>query len=186
MAIKQFITLEGAEQVVANLKKISDAGEQALNTFRRSGEAFVPVDQFTQSLRGTSQAATEAGASFGSLTEAGHLLRPVLEEIGVHVGNIRELSFLAREGIAGLATALVGALAVAAAKAADAMDNLNRSMGFLFGGQGTAAVAGLSKGVEGLPAAPLPVVLSADAAARPATASSRASRTSNTSCAQLR
>jgi hypothetical protein len=150
MAIKQFITLEGAEDVVANLKKISDAGEQALAKFRESGQQFVATDQFTNSLNQASQALTRTSSATGEFRDGLHLLRPVLGEIGVSLGNIRELGALARLGFEGLAIALVGSLAVAAAKAADAFANLQRSMAFLFGSQGANALDQLKQSADGM------------------------------------
>jgi hypothetical protein len=150
MAIKQFITLEGAEAVVANLKKISDAGEHALNTFRASGQQFVATDQFTNSLNQTSQALSHTSSATTEFREGLHLLRPVLTELGLSLGNVRELGVLARVGIEGLAVALTGALVVAAAKAADAFANMQRSMAFLFGTQGTNALDQLKQSADGM------------------------------------
>jgi hypothetical protein len=149
MAIKQFITLEGAEDVVANLKKISDAGEQALAKFKESGQQFIPAN-FTAGLQGAQQATAGLSRSTNELSTAYHLLHPILQEVGISISEFRSFAVLANEGIAGLAVAVGGALVIGATNAADKMANLQRSMAFLFGAQGKAAVDSLGKGLEGL------------------------------------
>jgi hypothetical protein len=150
MAIKQFITLEGAEQVVANLKKISDAGEQALAKFRQSGQQFVATDQFTNSLNQTSQALARTSGATSEFRDALHVLRPILAETGLAASGFGEFAIAARAGIEGLALAIVGSLVVAAAKAADAFANMQRSMAFLFGAQGTNALDELKKSADAM------------------------------------
>src|SRR5215469_13293533 len=124
MAIKQYISLEGAEDVVANLKKISDAGEQALATFKQSGQAFVPIDAFTTSLGRTSSAMATTTSATHDFVESLHILRPLLNEAGFAMGGIREFSIAASTGIAGLAIAVGGTLLIAIQKAADGFANL--------------------------------------------------------------
>ena len=151
MAIKEFISLEGVDDVKKNLKDLQTAGEQSAKAFSNIGQGAAPsLNQVNVALKQASQSFREGGSGLSSFSEALHVLRPALSEFGVGLVNVRELSILARVGLEGLAIAVGATIAVAAAKAADALANLQRSFQFLFGTVGTNALDQLKKSADDL------------------------------------
>src|SRR6516164_3136688 len=121
MAIKEFISLEGVDDVKKNLKDLQTAGEQSAKAFSDIGQGAAPsLNQVNIALKQAGQSFREGGSGLSSFSEALHVLRPALSEFGVGLVNVRELSILARVGLEGLAIAVGATIAVAAAKAADA------------------------------------------------------------------
>ena len=65
-----------------------------LASFRASGQQFIPLDNFNNSLGRTSQATGELTASTHGLTAAYHLLHPILSLAGVQLGEFRAFAVL--------------------------------------------------------------------------------------------
>jgi hypothetical protein len=151
MAIKEFVSLEGVDDVKKSLQDLQTAGEQSAKAFTNIGQGAAPsLSQINIALKQVGQSFAEGGSGLSGFSEALHVLRPALSEFGLGLVNVRELSILARVGLEGLATAIAVGIAVAAAKAADALANLQRSFQFLFGAQGANALDQLKKSADDL------------------------------------
>lgn len=150
MAIKEIITLEGVEQVKGQLKDLGSTGEKELKKFSDIGKTGDTANPFNKLVEGAKQAGLglqEGSQKVGELREAIHVVNPILEEAGVHLGNLGAFARLAGGGIAGLAIAGIGAAIVAlnnlgtsAARTKAALDGL-----FSNQGQGTQALGELGK-----------------------------------------
>jgi hypothetical protein len=142
MAIKEFVSLEGVDEVLSRYKELKTGGEstaQAISDIGGgAGEGLAPVTVNIQQARAAMGAAE---GSTRSLTEAMRVLRPALQEAGLAMGNMRELSVLARAGIEGLAIALTGAALIALAKLADQAAITKGKLGDLLGSQAAGATA---------------------------------------------
>jgi hypothetical protein len=138
VAIKEFISLDGVEDVKSKLADIQKSGEGAATAINSLGsgtsQAGAGAKGITVSFGDASKAVRDAGNSTSLFANALHLLHPALQEAGVSLGSMRGLTSLAREGIDALALGLGLALVVAAAKAADEFKTLQANMTFLFGG----------------------------------------------------
>lgn len=147
MAVKIFISLEGGDNVQKQIDAIGKSLGALGKTDLNKGLNFSDVNiQFANA----SKAMGDAAQSSGTLAEGIHLLRPALNEAGLALGSVRELSILARAGIEGLGIALGATLVVAAAKATDAVTTLQKGFQFLFGSTGTNALDGLKKSADEL------------------------------------
>ncbi len=156
MAIKIFVALEGAEDIVKSLDTITSHSKEFADSINNIGGATGAggtakgLQDVTVFLGGASNAMQQHARSVNDVTEAYHILRPILGEFGGSVSEIRGLAILAREGIEGIAIALGATFAVAAAKAADALATLQRSFQFLFGTTGAGAFATLKQNLDGI------------------------------------
>src|SRR5262245_6769138 len=101
MAIKELITLDGVEQVEAQLARINVAGEKSIAQFNALGGAT--GDSFT----GFTAGAAAAGAAMDDtsqstikLSTALKALKPALAEVGLGLGNLGSLARIANQNLA--------------------------------------------------------------------------------------
>jgi hypothetical protein len=152
MAIKEFVSLEGVDEVLARYKELQAGGEATAAAISDigQGEGFAPV---TVNIQQASQALAEHGRSVSSVSEAYHILAPLLRAAGASMSELRGFAILARGELGALAFAVGGALILALAKLED---NAKRSQGALtdlFGGsaaRGQQAFDQLTKSAEQL------------------------------------
>ncbi len=151
MAIKQEISLEGVEEFLHQLERVTQGGEETVTKFRELGgeNFFVPISEGAKSASG---ALGEHTRSVAGVTEAYHILVPLLETAGVHISDLRGFALLARAGLEGLGLAVGGALLLGLAKIEDAATRTQRQLEDLFqsktlGGQ---AFEELKKSAEGV------------------------------------
>ncbi len=114
MAIKELITLEGVEEIEAKLARLNKAGEESLGQFRELGGAAGDT-AFDKLVDGAQKAGLGLQAATGHtklLSEAIHVLHPILQIAGVRMGELGSFARLAGAGIGALAVATAGAVAV--------------------------------------------------------------------------
>jgi len=124
--IKQRISLDGADDVAAKLKKIGDTGADAFKKLKEySGQSLGNVGEFAKAAdRHVGEFAKAAdrhgdvgGEDFGKkLREALHALHPVAEQAGIDLGNLGQFGRLAGAGLIPLGAAITGSLLFALAK----------------------------------------------------------------------
>jgi hypothetical protein len=98
-----------------------------------------------------------ATASVHAFRDAFHVLRPVMQEAGMGMGELGAIMIAGRAGIGGLAAAIVGTLVVALEKSQEAADAASERLGAFFGSaeKGRAAFQGLGNLNLGVPATQL-------------------------------
>jgi hypothetical protein len=115
MAIKELITLEGVEQVEAQLARINVAGEKSLKQFSDLGQAGSSGGGFDKLVQGAKSAGLEMDKTSEStlkLSTVFKALKPVIHEAGLEIGNFGALGRLASTSIVGFGAALTGAVIV--------------------------------------------------------------------------
>ena len=149
MAIKEFVSLEGVDEVKAQYKDLAQSAEQTSQAVSQIG-GDINVQNLNVALRQAGQSFTEAGSGARSLSESLHVLRPILQELGVQVGGLREFGIIGRESFAGLAVAITGAAAIALLKFNDSLRQSQAILGDFLGSQarGAQAFASISDSVE--------------------------------------
>jgi hypothetical protein len=145
MAIKEFITLEGVQEVEAQLKKLAATGEQSLEQFRKPLPDIKLPDLDTKPVE-------EAGGHVVKLTEVLHTLRPVLQAAGIQFSEFGALTRLAGTSLIALAAATTGAVIVGLAKLEESIAATKGRLTDLFGtaGAGERAFNQLKEGTIGL------------------------------------
>jgi len=129
MAIKELITLDGAQQVEAQLARINVAGEASIAQFNALGGAT--GDSFTGFTAGAAAAGTAVADTEQKtirLSTQMRALKPVLADLGVSLGGIGGLARVANSSLA-LAGAAAGALATLGL--AKLQENTDRAKGNL-------------------------------------------------------
>lgn len=123
MAIKIFVALEGAEDINAALDGMVQHSEAFADSINSIGAgqtgAGGGLKDITIVAGGASRALNEHNQSVHGVTEAYHILVPILREAGISFGDIRGFSLLARAGLEGLAVAITAIGVVALAKLED-------------------------------------------------------------------
>jgi hypothetical protein len=149
MAIKEFISLEGVDEVKAQYAGLATSAEQTSRAISEVG-GDINVQNLNVALKQAGQGFRETESGARTLTESLHVLRPVLQELGVHVGGLREFSVLARGGLEGLAVAIAGAATIALIKFNDSLQQTQAILGDFLGSQarGAAAFAAISDSVD--------------------------------------
>ncbi len=114
MAIKELITLEGVEEIEAKLARLNKAGEESLGQFRELGAAGgdTAFDKLVDGAQKAGLSLQAAGGHTKILSEAIHVLHPILQIAGVRMGELGSFARLAGAGIGALAVATAGAVAV--------------------------------------------------------------------------
>ncbi|MBR0687352.1 hypothetical protein JQ594_15580 [Bradyrhizobium manausense] len=114
--IKQRISLDGAEDVAAKLKRIGDTGQDAFRKLKEySGPAGEGISNLSRSLEGEGSA-HEIGEK---LRETLHTLHPIIGQAGLELGELGAFARLAGAGLVPLGAALTGTVLIALAKLGD-------------------------------------------------------------------
>lgn len=123
MAVKESITLEGAEQVKKAWQDVGQAGEQALSQLRSAGQNFgnVVVKFGSDNERATESVNKQSGAARG-LRDVFRSLNPIVRQAGGSIAEFAAFSRIAAIGVVGLAAAITGSVLVALAKLSDSSD----------------------------------------------------------------
>jgi methyl-accepting chemotaxis protein len=156
MAIKEFITLEGVEEIETKLKRLNALGEDSLANFRNLGSAAGGTgDPFGKLVDGAKNAGLELQASSrhaNTLREALHVLHPILQIAGARAGELGSFARLAGTGLAGLAIAAGGVVVVAFANLEEQIAKTKAALTGLLGSKDSAnqAFGGLEKAAKGL------------------------------------
>src|SRR6516164_2180438 len=161
MAIKEFISLEGVDEVKSQLADLQAAGEKASDSFTKIGEGLavpstgqiqVTLQEASRAIADSANASRGLGSGFESLgvstrglTEILHILRPALEEVGISLRGVRELAILARGGVDVLAAGISAAVAVGLAKLGEETERTQAQLTSLLGStsRGNAAFSAL-------------------------------------------
>jgi hypothetical protein len=142
MAIKEVITLEGAEEVKSQLASINKAGEDSLKQFRdlgsASGAAADPFGKLVDSAKNAGLEFQNTGRHTNTLREALHALHPILQVAGVRMGELGSFARLAGASLPALAAAAGGAIVIALATLEETAKRTQGRLQDLFGGSTTA------------------------------------------------
>ncbi len=114
MAIKEFITLEGVQEVEAQLKKLAATGEQSLEQFRKPLPDMKLPDIDSKPIE-------ETTGHVVKLTEVLHTLRPILQAAGLQFSEFGALTRLAGTSLIALGAAVTGAGAIGLGKLEEAV-----------------------------------------------------------------
>jgi hypothetical protein len=156
MAIKEFITLEGVEEIETKLKRLNALGEDSLANFRNLGSAAGgTADPFGKLVDGAKNAGLELQTSSrhaNTLREALHVLHPILQIAGARAGELGSFARLAGAGLSALAIAAGGVVVVGLANLEEQAKKTKAALNGLFGSKeaGTQAFNALEKQAEGL------------------------------------
>lgn len=117
MAIKELLTLEGVEEVKKKLGEAAQAGEDFLKQVRDSStQTGTPLNQLTQNLDKSGGAFERHRVAVERFRDSLHVLRPILSQLGVNLGELGSFSRVAGAGAIGLGAAVAGTLVVALLK----------------------------------------------------------------------
>jgi tape measure domain-containing protein len=132
MAIKEFVSLEGVDEVLARYKELQAGGEATAAAISDIGQpgGLAPV---TVNIQQATQALTAHAQSSRSVTEAYHIMMPLLREAGISFGELRGLAALARGGLDGIAVAVLGSVAIALGSLSEDVRASQRTLTDFFG-----------------------------------------------------
>lgn len=120
MAVKETISLEGAEQVKKAWQDVGQAGENALSQLRSAGLNFGNVMvKFGSDTDKATDSVSKHSNSIRGLREGLHVLSPILKTAGQQVGELGAFARVAQGGLIGLAAAITGTVLVALSKMGD-------------------------------------------------------------------
>ncbi len=109
MAIKEFITLEGVQEIEAQLKKLAATGEQSLEQFRKPLPDMKLPDIDAKPIE-------DATGHVLKLNEAFHALKPILQAAGLQLGEFGAFARVASNSMLAFGVAVSGAVIVGLAK----------------------------------------------------------------------
>lgn len=135
MAIKELLILEGGEQVKQALQDYAKAGENFVNTLNQlgTGASKSQLTELVDSFQKAPQAVGGATSSVHEFRNALYILRPILAEAGIHLGQFGMLARLAGTGMAGILIALGGAALLGLGKFADGIELSQKRLAGLTG-----------------------------------------------------
>jgi hypothetical protein len=140
MAVRIAITLEGVEEAQTGFNNLAKSATDAGNTINQVGQKLslppVKID-----FGSTTREVDNLTSSTIRLGDGLRILRPVLQEIGVHMTNMREFSALAAEGTTALGVAIAAAATVALVKFNDGLQQTQAILGDFLGSQARGAAA---------------------------------------------
>lgn len=132
MAIKEKITLEGAEEIKGTLAGLGAAGEDFIKKLNAAGGGVVPFADLGEAAKKAGDGLDAATRPANNLRNALYVLRPIVRELGVSMGMLGSLSRLAGVGFAGMAVAGAGALVVEMVKLGESASNALKQLQGLF------------------------------------------------------
>lgn len=132
--IVQRISLEGAEDVQAKLRKTGEVGAKALaatnRTIEDSNSGLGKYGNVFASLNGKTEESRESIERVKKLVET---IRPAAEKAGLELGGIGEFTKIGRGGVIALAAAVGGTLVAAIERAGDAARDQAQRLGTFTG-----------------------------------------------------
>jgi hypothetical protein len=149
MAIKQAIELTGVEAVEAGFARINVAGENMMKGIRDLGgtDAFAKISEQSQN---AGLGLDKASESTLKLSTVFKVLKPVIHEAGLEIGNFGALGRLASTSIVGFGAALTGAVIVGLASLEEKTARARGQLADLFRSneKGDQAFAALTSGAK--------------------------------------
>lgn len=145
------ISLEGADKISKQLESIGTEGDKAGKRIKQSFEdASSGADKAGNSFGGLGGKTEESRAAAERLREVLHTLHPILDQVGLGIGNLGAFARVAGAGFVAFGAAIIGSAIVGLARLADQAATTKKRLDDLSPGQGASHFAGLQEDAKNL------------------------------------
>ena len=127
------VSLEGADKVSKQLESIGDVGEKSFNKVKQAADG-ASLGKVAESSGGFGGKTEESRLAAERLREVLHTLHPILDQVGLGVGNLGAFARVAGAGFVAFGAAIVGSVVVGLAKMAEEADRAKARLSALAGG----------------------------------------------------
>ncbi len=134
MAIKQFVSLEGVEDVERGWDRVAKAGEAAIKKVNQAGAgAEDPTKRLVEGFQGAGLELDKTSKSIVNFREVFKTLKPVMQAAGLQVSEFGQFARIANSSLTAFAGVAAGAVIIALADLAEKTEKTKTQFAGLFG-----------------------------------------------------